>query len=79
MCAERPPGHPEVEGTMGQYDHSAGGEIYLVEDEGQAAALQVKNPENLSYVTQTTLSMDDTARVIDTLREHFPRHPGSPQ
>jgi 4-hydroxy-3-methylbut-2-enyl diphosphate reductase len=65
-------GHPEVEGTMGQYDHSAGGEIYLVEDEQQAAALQVKNPENLCYVTQTTLSMDDTARVIDTLREHFP-------
>jgi 4-hydroxy-3-methylbut-2-enyl diphosphate reductase len=65
-------GHPEVEGTMGQYDHSAGGAIYLVEDEEQAAALQVKNAENLSYVTQTTLSMDDTARVIETLRAHFP-------
>jgi 4-hydroxy-3-methylbut-2-enyl diphosphate reductase len=69
-------GHPEVEGTMGQYDHSAGGEIYLVEDEAQAAALQVRNPEKLSYVTQTTLSMDDTARVIDTLRQHFPRIKG---
>ena len=69
-------GHPEVEGTMGQYDHSAGGEIYLVEDESQAAALQVRNPEKLSYVTQTTLSMDDTARVIDTLRQHFPRIKG---
>ena len=65
-------GHPEVEGTMGQYRRTAGGEIYLVEDEQQAASLQVKNPGNLSYVTQTTLSMDDTARVIDTLRQHFP-------
>lgn len=65
-------GHPEVEGTMGQYDRSAGGEIYLVEDEKQAASLEVKNPQNLSYVTQTTLSMDDTARVIDTLRDRFP-------
>ena len=69
-------GHPEVEGTMGQYDHSAGGDIYLVEDEQQAATLQVKNPENLSYVTQTTLSMDDTARVIGTLRAHFPHIQG---
>ena len=69
-------GHPEVEGTMGQYDRSAGGEIYLVEDEAQAASLQVRNPEKLSYVTQTTLSMDDTARVIETLRQHFPRIKG---
>ena len=69
-------GHPEVEGTMGQYDAVAGGAIYLVEDEQQAATLQVKNPENLSYVTQTTLSMDDTARVIDTLRQHFPHIQG---
>ena len=65
-------GHPEVEGTMGQYDHSGGGEIYLVEDEAQVAALQVDNPLKLSYVTQTTLSMDDTARVIDALRQRFP-------
>jgi 4-hydroxy-3-methylbut-2-enyl diphosphate reductase len=69
-------GHPEVEGTMGQYDHSGGGDIYLVEDEQQAASLQVMNPQNLSYVTQTTLSMDDTARVIDVLREHFPEIQG---
>ena len=61
---------------MGQYDHSGGGDIYLVEDEQQAASLQVMNPQNLSYVTQTTLSMDDTARVIDTLREHFPEIQG---
>ena len=65
-------GHPEVEGTMGQYDPSAGGQIYLVEDEYQAADLVVRNRERLSYVTQTTLSMDDTARVIEVLRRHFP-------
>jgi len=65
-------GHPEVEGTMGQYDHAAGGDIYLVEDEAQAAALAVRDPGKLSYVTQTTLSMDDTARVIEALRERFP-------
>ncbi len=65
-------GHPEVEGTMGQYDTSNGGEIYLVEDEAQAAALEVRDPQRLCYVTQTTLSMDDTARVIEVLRERFP-------
>jgi 4-hydroxy-3-methylbut-2-enyl diphosphate reductase len=65
-------GHPEVEGTMGQYDGRAGGAIYLVEDEAQAVALQVTDPGKLAYVTQTTLSMDDTARVIDTLRQRFP-------
>ncbi len=69
-------GHPEVEGTMGQYDPSAGGEIYLVEDESQAASLHVRDPDRLCYVTQTTLSMDDTARVIDTLRARFPRIEG---
>nr|WP_298416114.1 4-hydroxy-3-methylbut-2-enyl diphosphate reductase [uncultured Halomonas sp.] len=65
-------GHPEVEGTMGRYDSSHGGAIYLVEDEADVAALEVNNPETLSFVTQTTLSMDDTARVIDALREKFP-------
>ena len=69
-------GHPEVEGTMGQYDGSAGGEIYLVEDEVQASQLTVRDPQQLSYVTQTTLSMDDTARVIDALRERFPQITG---
>ncbi|QFU74832.1 4-hydroxy-3-methylbut-2-enyl diphosphate reductase [Halioglobus maricola] len=69
-------GHPEVVGTMGQYDHTAGGEIYLVEDEAQAAELQVRVAARLSYVTQTTLSMDDTARVIDALRERFPEIEG---
>ena len=65
-------GHPEVEGTMGQYDRSNGGEIYLVEDEEDVANLQVKTPEKLAFVTQTTLSMDDTARVIDALQQRFP-------
>jgi 4-hydroxy-3-methylbut-2-enyl diphosphate reductase len=65
-------GHPEVEGTMGQYDASNGGAIYLVEDEKDVAELQVHNPEKLAFVTQTTLSMDDTSRVIDALRARFP-------
>ncbi len=65
-------GHPEVEGTMGQYDSTAGGGMYLIEDEGQVEHLEVKDPENLAYVTQTTLSVDDTARVIDALRAKFP-------
>jgi len=65
-------GHPEVEGTMGQYDTSQGGNIYLVENEGDVARLNVKQPASLSYVTQTTLSMDDTAKVIDALVAKFP-------
>lgn len=66
-------GHPEVEGTMGQYDTRAGGNIYLVEDKGDVAKLQVRDETNLTYVTQTTLSMDDTAKVIDALRARFPK------
>jgi|TARA_B110000008_G_scaffold277324_1_gene318323 4-hydroxy-3-methylbut-2-en-1-yl diphosphate reductase len=69
-------GHPEVEGTMGQYDHSNGGNIYLVEDEKDVAALEVVNPEALYYVTQTTLSMDDTAKVIEALRAKFEKIEG---
>ena len=65
-------GHPEVEGTMGQYDESNGGSIYLVENEDDVARLQVRNPESLAFVTQTTLSMDDTSKVIDALRQRFP-------
>lgn len=65
-------GHPEVEGTMGQYDFSMGGNIYLVENEADVVNLQVSNPERLAYVTQTTLSMDDTARVIECLRDKYP-------
>ena len=69
-------GHPEVEGTMGQYDTSNGGVMYLVEDEEQAASLEVRDPDNLAYVTQTTLSVDDTAKVIEALRERFPNIQG---
>ncbi len=65
-------GHPEVEGTMGQYDTGAGGAIYLVEDEEDVARLPVRDENNLTFVTQTTLSMDDTAKVIDALRARFP-------
>jgi 4-hydroxy-3-methylbut-2-enyl diphosphate reductase len=65
-------GHPEVEGTMGQYDTSHGGAMYLVETPGDVARLQVRNPDNLAFVTQTTLSVDDTAEVIDALRARFP-------
>ena len=65
-------GHPEVEVTMGQYDQSTGGKIYLVENEADVLALEVQNPDKLSFVTQTTLSMDDTALVIDALRAKFP-------
>ncbi|WP_372759996.1 4-hydroxy-3-methylbut-2-enyl diphosphate reductase [Pseudoalteromonas sp.] len=64
-------GHPEVEGTMGQYGNADGG-IYLVETVADVAALQVKNADNLFYCSQTTLSVDDTADVIDALRAKFP-------
>ncbi len=65
-------GHPEVEGTMGQYDTQYGGRIYLVEDEADVAKLIVNKPNELAFVTQTTLSVDDTARVIDALRTKYP-------
>ncbi|GAA6184197.1 MULTISPECIES: 4-hydroxy-3-methylbut-2-enyl diphosphate reductase [Alteromonadaceae] len=64
-------GHPEVEGTMGQYNNDAGG-IYLVESVDDVANVPVKNPQKLYYCSQTTLSVDDTADVIDALREKFP-------
>lgn len=69
-------GHPEVEGTMGQYDDSAGGHMYLVETPEDVEKLEVNNPDALSYVTQTTLSVDDTAKVIDALRVKFPNIAG---
>jgi 4-hydroxy-3-methylbut-2-enyl diphosphate reductase len=65
-------GHPEVEGTMGQYDRSAGGDIYLVESADDVRELKPRNPRELRFVTQTTLSKDDTAIVIDSLFEAFP-------
>ena len=64
-------GHPEVEGTMGQYANPKGG-IYLVESPEDVAALQVKDADNLHYMSQTTLSVDDTSDVIEALREKFP-------
>ena len=64
-------GHPEVEGTMGQYESTEGG-IYLVESTEDVATLEIKNPEKLYYCSQTTLSVDDTSDVIDALREKFP-------
>ena len=64
-------GHPEVEGTMGQFDKSNGGRMYLIENLEDVAALTISNPDKLSYVTQTTLSMDDTASIIDALRKRF--------
>ena len=66
-------GHPEVEGTMGRFDESQGGKMYLIEDLQDVEALQPNNPETLCYVTQTTLSMDDTASIIDALRKRFPQ------
>jgi 4-hydroxy-3-methylbut-2-enyl diphosphate reductase len=65
-------GHPEVEGTMGQYERSNGGDIYLVESSEDVQKLKVNNPAELRYVTQTTLSKDDTAIVIDSLHAVFP-------
>ncbi|WP_201596107.1 4-hydroxy-3-methylbut-2-enyl diphosphate reductase [Psychrobacter vallis] len=65
-------GHPEVEGTMGRFNRRHGGQIHLVEDESDVEALTVQDVERLAFVTQTTLSMDDTARVIDALRDKFP-------
>lgn len=65
-------GHPEVEGTMGQYEKcTEHGDIYLVETPEDVKSLQVNNPDNLAYVTQTTLSMTDTKVMVDALRERF--------
>jgi 4-hydroxy-3-methylbut-2-enyl diphosphate reductase len=65
-------GHPEVEGTMGQFDTAFGGRILLVEKPEDVAGLDVKDPSRLAFVTQTTLSVDDTQRIVDTLRARFP-------
>ena len=67
-------GHPEVEGTLGQYRPSNGnGAMYLVESVEDVEKMEVKNPEFLAFVTQTTLSVDDTSEVIDALRLRFPK------
>ncbi|HET9447598.1 MAG TPA: 4-hydroxy-3-methylbut-2-enyl diphosphate reductase [Steroidobacteraceae bacterium] len=65
-------GHPEVEGTMGQFDTAFGGRILLVEKPEDVAGLDVRDPSRLAFVTQTTLSVDDTQRIVDTLRARFP-------
>jgi len=66
-------GHPEVEGTLGQYEAGAsdGGRMHLVESAAAVASLEVRDPQRIAFVTQTTLSMDDTAEVIDALRDRF--------
>lgn len=68
-------GHPEVEGTMGQIEGKDKG-MYLVETEEDVETLKVKNEDNLAYVTQTTLSVDDAARIVDALKKRFPKITG---
>ena len=64
--------HPEVEGTMGQYNTSSGGKIYLVQSIQEAKQIEVQDPDNISFVTQTTLSVDDTQEIIKVLQKRFP-------
>lgn len=66
-------GHPEVEGTMGRFDASHGGRIHLVESIADAERLEVARPETLAFVTQTTLSVDDTQAIVEVLRRRFPQ------
>jgi 4-hydroxy-3-methylbut-2-en-1-yl diphosphate reductase len=66
-------GHPEVEGTMGRFERDQGGEIHLIESVEDAWKLEVRNPETLAFVTQTTLSVDDTAAIVQALRARFPK------
>lgn len=68
-------GHPEVEGTMGQYHNREGG-IYLIENEADVEKLELKDPDNVAYMTQTTLSVDDTGKIIEALRRKFPQIQG---
>ena len=65
-------GHPEVEGTMGRFDTSQGGRIVLIENVEDVARVEVRDPQRLAFVTQTTLSVDDTAAIVTALRERFP-------
>jgi 4-hydroxy-3-methylbut-2-enyl diphosphate reductase len=66
-------GHPEIEGTMGRFDASNGGRMHLVQNVADAAALEVRDPQRLAFVTQTTLSVDDTAEIVAALRGRFPQ------
>ena len=65
-------GHPEVEGTIGQFDATLGGSIYLIQTVEDVERVQVRNPQHLAFVTQTTLSVDDTASIVSALRTRFP-------
>ncbi len=65
-------GHPEVEGTLGRFDRSQGGQIHLVETVEDVDALAIEDPSKLAFVTQTTLSVDDTAEIIAALERRFP-------
>src|SRR5450755_3987849 len=65
-------GHPEIEGTMGRFDTSFGGQIFLVESIEDVQRVAVRDPLRLAFVTQTTLSVDDTATIVAALRERFP-------
>ncbi len=65
-------GHPEVEGTLGRFDAHFGGSIQLVQDVSEVAGLQLRDPARAAFVTQTTLSVDDTTRIVAALRERFP-------
>ncbi|MCS6946121.1 MAG: 4-hydroxy-3-methylbut-2-enyl diphosphate reductase [Steroidobacteraceae bacterium] len=65
-------GHPEVEGTMGRFDEACGGRIHVVEDVADAQRVAVRDPQRLAYVTQTTLSVDDTAEIVAVLKRRFP-------
>ena len=69
-------GHPEVEGTLGQYDPDIATNIFLVEDEKDVASLKLESGNDLAYVTQTTLSVDDTINIIQALRTRFPHIQG---
>ena len=66
-------GHPEVEGTMGRFDPSGGGHIHLIESLADVARVAVRDPQRLAFVTQTTLSVDDTAEIVAALRARFPQ------
>ena len=65
-------GHPEVEGTMGRHINKDHSNIYLVQDEEEAKVIEVQKPDKLAIVTQTTLSVDDTKSIIETLKNRFP-------
>ncbi len=65
-------GHPEVEGTMGRFDTSFGGQIHLIQNVSDVERFQAREPSSLAFVTQTTLSVDDTSEIVDALRRRFP-------